>query len=254
MRALITGAANGLGNTLSQNLLTENWEVVAVDHNETALSILAQQWGGLADCRNVDLADDRAVDDLLKRLVPSAPFDLVILNAGISATGNFEDMPPEAYQRLLAVNTLAPIVMANFIMQRELMAPGGSIVMISSLSHAVGYPGACVYAASKDTIAVYAAGVAKKYQRRGTNLLTVFPGPIRTDHAERHAPAGADASKRIAPEILATLILQAVKKRKRVFYPGMAAKSSHVAGRLAPGFLTRMMRRIIFEKLDKPRY
>ena len=254
MKAMITGAAKGLGQALSEKLLQENCDLVAVDNNPEALSYMAQKWRGLCDCRNVDLADGRAVDDLMQRLEVSGPLDLVVLNAGISATGNFEELPASIYQQVIAINTLAPIVMAVSLMQQGLIAKGGTIVLIASLSNAVGYPGASVYAASKDALACHARSARKAFKQRDVNLLTVFPGPIRTDHAERHAPIGADASKRMAPDKLAGLILQAVAKRKRTLYPGFAAKASHVAGRMMPGMLTKLMRKIIFEKLEGPRF
>ena len=121
------------------------------------------------------------------------------------------------------------------------MAQQSSMVFISSLSHAVGYPGASVYAGTKDGVAAYARCLQKPLARKGVRVLTVFPGPIRTDHAQLHAPEGADSSRRMEPDKLAAIILKASKTNKRVCYPGGGAKLAALIGTLAPVFATRQM-------------
>jgi len=253
VRALVTGAANGLGRALTENLLEAGHEVVAVDIDTAPLDGLAMRSRGACVARLADLASENSVQRLLDVLADER-FDLVVLNAGVSATGPFEEIPAKAYERLVAINLKAPITLASSLMRMACIEPQGKIVFISSLSHAVGYPGAAVYAATKSGIALYARSIRKPFRKRGVGVLTVFPGPIRTDHAERHAPEGAKAKKRMHPEKLAKLILKAAKGRKRELYPGTAAGMAKTFGNLAPNMATRMMRKAIFDKLDKTTY
>lgn len=247
MKALVTGAAAGLGLALTQTLLSRGGEVVAVDR--TAM----EQARGLKP-RVCDLADRVSVDRLLPQIGEDGPFDLVVHNAGISATGRFEEIPADAYDRLLAVNLEAPMVMTASMLESGAFAAGSRLVFISSLSHATGYPGGSVYAASKDALAIYARGIRKDLKKRGVHVMTVFPGPLRTTHAERHAPPGADGERRMEPATLARSILKSADRRRRVLYPGLPAKAGLFAGTLMPRLTTRMMRRIIFEKLDRTVY
>lgn len=247
MRALVTGAASGLGQALVERLVSERHEVVAVDRNpiDTAPGVTAV---------TVDLAERTEVDRIAEELREMGPFDLVVHNAGISATGRFEDIPEDACRKLLAVNCEAPMVMTAALLRAGRLAKGASIIFISSISHRTGYPGASVYAATKDVLAVYAKSISRDFRRLGINVMTVFPGPVRTEHAERHAPQGADASRRMEPAVLAAIILRAVTRRKRVLYPGAQAKLGRVLGGLMPRLTTRFMRRAIFEKLDRNVY
>ena len=249
MRVLITGAVEGLGRALCDKLLDGGHFVVAVDHNGEELDQLNQLRDQNISIRKIDLSDHSAVLAMLNDFKSSAPFDVAILNAGISATGKFEDISGNAYQKLLQINTVTPMIMATKLAGSDLVTKGGTITFISSLSHATGYPGASVYGASKDAITTYAKSIRATCAKRDINVLTVFPGPVRTSHAERHAPKGADASKRMAPEDLAARILTAVSKRQRVLYPGATAKITRIIGRLFPGTLSKLMRRLIFEKL-----
>jgi short-subunit dehydrogenase len=246
---MITGVVEGLGRALCDKLLIEGHAVVGLDHNGAGLQTLAnnQHFHAIT----VDLADQAMVARTMDELHGQEIFDLVILNAGISATGRFEGIPAAAYEKLLRINVETPMIMASRLMAQGMVAPGGTIVFIASLSHATGYPGASVYCASKDAIAIYAKSIRSICAAKDVNVLCVFPGPLRTAHAERHAPKGANAEKRMTPKALAEQIIAAVKRRSKVLYPGFAAKFTRIAGFILPRTMSHIMRRIIFEKLDK---
>ena len=245
-RALITGASAGLGRALALRLAGDGFEVIGVDREPPGAD-------APFDCIACDLSDPRAVDQLVVTLVARGPFDRVILNAGISATGAFEAIPPEAHATLLAVNVEAPLVICAGLAADGALARGGPVIFIASLSHFTGYPGAASYAASKDALAVYAKSIRKPFAKTlGVTVSVACPGPLRTEHAARHAPEGADASKRMAPAEAAARIVAGAQAGKAMILPGGGAKAVALAGRLAPRAVTRVMKRIIYDRLDKP--
>lgn len=247
MRALVTGAASGLGREIVRQLAADGVQVTAIDRS--AMDPVA----GL-EPRLVDLADRDAVDRLLRELDDEPPFDWIFHNAGISATGNFERIPDDAYLRLLRVNCEAPIVMTAAMIANAKIANGGRLVFISSLSHFTGYPGGAVYGASKDALTIYAKSIRPALKRLGVTVMTVFPGPVRTDHASRHAPPDARAERRMDPADLAARIIRATRYGNKVLLPGVAAKTGRLLGGLAPRRMTAFMRRVIFEKLERDVY
>ena len=247
-RALVTGGSAGLGGAICTQLAAEGWAVTNVDRTP------ANDASGIDTLRR-DLSDRETVDALVAELAGRGPFDIVVLNAGISATGSFEKIPSEAHGRLLAVNAEAPIVLCAGLAAVGALAEGGSVIFVSSLAHRTGYPGASSYAASKGVVAVYAKSIRKPFRDRlGVHVACAFPGPLRTDHAARHAPEGADASKRMLPETAAKLILADARRGRTVILPGLGARVFWAAGTLLPGPVTLAMRRIIFEKLDREAY
>ncbi len=250
MKALITGAAAGLGRALAEALLADGHEVVALDRDVEDLEALALSTRGACVVRKVDLADRRAVVQCIASL-HGMSFDLVVLNAGISAAGRFEDIPASAYKPLIDVNLTAPILLASGLMKAGLLAKDGCITFVSSLSHVTGYPGAAVYAGTKDGLAIYARSVRKGWKRQRVRVMTVFPGPIRTAHAERYAPAGASAKKRMVPDVLAAKILAKARKPVAEFYPG--GTGARMAAWLAPSLTLKLLRRALYDKLDEPR-
>ncbi len=249
-RALVTGAGAGIGRALTEALIARGCHVTTVDFRPLGWPTAAQ--AGSVALHIADLSDAAAVDRLLSALGNEPAFDIVIHNAGVSATGRFEDIPAEAHARLLRLNTETPLVLTSAMQRMGLHAPGGNLVFLSSLSHKAGYPGAASYAASKDAVAVYARSIRAPFRKAGISVTAVFPGPVRTDHAARHAPSGAREAARMEPAKLADLILAAASRNAPTLYPGPAAKLTRFAGWLAPALLTRLMRRIIFDKLDGP--
>ena len=240
-RALVTGSAAGLGRALAKRLLAEGWHVYGVDRNTAGGTTRAYEH---ALC---DLSDEHAVDGLLADLGAQPPFDLVILAAGISATGRFERIPANAHSHVLAVNAAAPLVVADAMLD-GMIVPRGRLVLVGSLASDVGYPGAASYAASKSALVIYARSIAKRAKARDVTVLAVLPGPIRTDHAAHHAPPGARADRRMAPDDLARRILSA---KGRALRPGVGARFGGLLGRLAPGLSARLVRRALFSKLDR---
>ena len=248
--AFVTGAGQGIGKALCQHLLDQGVMVTSIDRDP--IKWTHEKQDKLLNHIEIDLINSNSVNQIASALSSKEKLDLVIHNAGISATGKFEDIDPKAYENVLKLNTLIPMQLSASLMQNGLFAKNANLAFVSSLSHATGYPGASVYGASKDAIAIYAKSVRKPFAAKGVSVLSVFPGPVRTDHAERHAPEGADASKRMLPEELASRILKAASANKKVLYPGAAAQSARILGKIAPNMMTNMMRKIIYDKLDRP--
>jgi NAD(P)-dependent dehydrogenase (short-subunit alcohol dehydrogenase family) len=239
-RALVTGGSGGLGRAMVERLLGLGCLVVSVDRAEIppgATGIVC------------DLASREEVDRALPVIIGAGPYEVVVLNAGVSATGRFEAVPFEAYRRLMTVNAETPMVLAAALMRAG--AATRRMAFVSSLSHFTGYPGAAVYAASKDALAVYAKSVRKPFARNGVSVTLACPGPLRTQHAERHAPTGADPARRMEPADAARAILDATLAGRRFVAPGANARLAALAGTLFPGAMTRQMRRLIFERLER---
>ena len=245
-RALITGAADGIGRALAQRLLGQGWTVVGVDRDAERAHAERRIGWHLAD-----LASREELDLLSGLLADEEPFHLVVHDAGISCVGRFETSDLAAQEAVLAVNLRAPLLLTPALLAAGRLAPGGSLVFVSSLSHYVGYPGAAVYAATKDALASYGRSLSAALSARGAHVLTLFPGPTRTAHAARYAPPGADASRRMSPERVADAVLHALTKRRRRLVPGLGNRIAARLGRWFPGLMDRLMRRLLLDQVSR---
>ncbi len=248
-RVLVTGAADGIGRALALAFRARGATVVGVDVDEPRLRELEREHGVVVEVTN--LAQREAVDALADRLEQAAPLDVVIHNAGISCVGRFEHSDLSAQRAVHAVNLEAPLVLTARLLAAGRVQDGGSIAFVSSLSHQVGYPGAAVYAATKDGLASYARSLRVALAARGIHVLSVFPGPTRTAHAARYAPKDSDATKRMAPEKVARAILRGIDKRKPLCVPGLGTRLIARLGPKLPRLMDRAMRKAILEPLDR---
>jgi short-subunit dehydrogenase len=246
---LITGAADGIGRALAFEFAKHGYHILGIDfdaersaHTQSELT----QQGFTAKFIQADLSQPNFLDGVLPNL---PPVDVLINNAGISAVGAFEQLDWQRQQRVLDVNLRAPIQLTTAILKNKLLNPNGSVVFISSLSHYVGYPGAAVYAASKDGLATYARNLRINLKKQNQQVLIVFPGPTRTTHASRYSPNNARESKRMLPETLAAHIVHAIEKRKEKLFPGAAGVMAFF-GLWFPALAERIMKRSLFDILN----
>lgn len=237
----------GLGAAFAETLAGDGWELVTADrqpHDDDARNAAITRF-------QCDLSIPDEVVKLLQDLKQSEGFDLVILNAGASATGRFEAIDSDVIPRLVHLNAFAPMALSAGLASAGKLNAGSSLLFISSLSHFTGYPGASVYAATKDAVAIYAKSIRKPFAAQGISVSCAFPGPLRTAHAERHAPKGAKAEKRVLPEEAAKKILAAALAGKKTIIPGLGPKLFSIAGRAFPQITSRVMRHLIYDRLDR---
>jgi len=196
-----------------------------------------------------DLGQQTDLDRMLDAIENRPPINVLIHNAGINAIGPFALSDLARQRAVIEVNLTAPLVLTAALLRQEQLIPGSSLAFISSLSHFVSYPGAAVYAASKDGIAAYARSLALALTPQQMHVLTVFPGPTRTEHARRYSPDNSREGRRMPPEQLAQQILVAVQRRRRTLIPGLGNRVFARFGHWFPHQSEQIMRRIILDKL-----
>lgn len=251
---VITGSASGIGKELARRFLEAGRDVVGIDHNEAAIAQTVAEFGsfgGRFTFHVGDLGRSSELDQLIGNLVAGPTIDVLVHNAGINLVGRYEKSDLPAQRQVLAVNLTAPLVMTARLLEHGKLGDRSSLVFVSSLSHFVSYPGAAVYAASKDGLASFASSLSVSLAARGVNVLTVFPGPTRTEHARKHSPDNRHEHRRMEPSRLAELVFLAVEKRGRILIPGRANRLMAQIGLWRPSWAEWAMRRAILSRLDE---
>ncbi len=247
---VITGAADGIGRALALRFGRAGYQITGIDRDPERSAATTAQLETAGTLVTFLLANLGQPDDIIRvvtELRAGPLIDVLIHNAGINSVSHFASSDLAQQQAVLDVNLLAPLLLMPALLHGQHIRTGGSVVFLSSLSHFVGYPGAPVYAASKDGLAAYARSLA--VGRPDLHVLTVFPGPTRTAHARRYSPDNRREHRRMPPERLAEYIFQAVQKRQRTLIPGLPYRFSATMGRFFPGLAMWMMRKTILEKL-----
>jgi len=180
-RALVTGAGKGIGRATAELLAARGATVVAMGRTRADLDSLAAGIGCAVSV--VDLADAEAVRDAVRAVLP---IDLLVNCAGIVEIEPFLDTMAETFDRTMAVNARAPMILAQEV-ARDLIrrGAGGAVVNVSSLAATVGTPDHTAYCASKAALDAITRVMARELGRHGIRVNSVDPIVTLTPMAEK---------------------------------------------------------------------
>ena len=183
--ALVTGAGSGIGEAVAKQLAGQGASVVVADLNgEAAAKVTADitAAGGKAIAFVGDAAKPEDVQASVELAVKTyGGLHLALNNAGIGGPqGPIEDIPVEAYKRLIDVNLNSVFYGMQAEIPAMLACGGGSIVNTSSILGLVGTGLAVPYVTAKHGVAGMTKATAILYAARGVRVNSVHPGYIDT--------------------------------------------------------------------------
>lgn len=194
-KALVTGAARGIGAAIAETLARDGAEVVLVDvpATQAELNGLALRLGGSS------LVLDITAPDAASRLVDALPggLDILVHNAGITRDKTLANMVPELWDPVIAVNLDAPRLITEALYAAGSFREGARVVLLSSVSAIGGNRGQTNYAASKAGLLGLAQALAPVLVTRGIGIAAVAPGFIETKMTEQIPFALRETSRRM---------------------------------------------------------
>ncbi len=207
--ALVTGASRGLGLALATSLNARGWQLVldARDGDRLATAVGSLPLPGLVTALSGDVADP-AHRATLAAAVP-ARLDLLVANAsdlGPSPLPPLAELPLPAFERLLAVNTVAPLALVQLLLP-ALRRAGGRALLVSSDAAVEGYAGWGGYGASK--AALDQLGRVLAVEEPDLRVYAVDPGDMATDMHQAAFP-GEDISDRPSPDSVVPALLRLI--------------------------------------------
>ncbi len=234
MHIAITGASSGIGEALARAFALPGHKLSLVARRMELLEALAADASCPAVCYRVDLSQLETCCDWVDQAEEAhGPIDVLINNAGIQHVASallLEDGPREAMMR---VNLLAPQRLIRRVAPGMVERGSGTIVNVSSVAGIIPPPWMADYSASKAGLAAASETLRVELKGTGVNVLTVYPGPVRTpmETAARTRFVDSMLVDRVptgSASTLAARVLKAVRKRKaRLIYPGIYSLGRH---------------------------
>ena len=176
-RAVITGAANGIGKAIAEAYVAEGASVILADIDEAGLNEVATRLGQTAVRTDVSRrAEIEALFGVVQR--QWGGLDIMVNNAGVTHAADLLDLTEEDFDRVMAINLKAALFGTQFA--AKLMAPGGVIVNMSSVNALLGIPNQIPYALSKGALKQLTNVSALSLAPRGIRVNAIGPGTIMT--------------------------------------------------------------------------
>lgn len=184
---IVTGGSRGLGLGMVRVLSSAGYNVVAIARQESAELTALMNGAGRASVhfRSCDLSVTADIAGFVKALRREfGAFHGLVNNAGLGTGGLLASMPDAQIDRLVRLNTMAPIVLTKYIV-RYMMADGaGRVVNVSSIVSFTGYSGLSVYSATKSSLVGFTRSLAREVGKVGITVNAVAPGFVDTEMTE----------------------------------------------------------------------
>ena len=214
-RALVTGAASGIGAACAVALAEAGAHVVAADVDGAGAAEIAAQLGG--EPWTVDLTDTTALETLVLDV------DVLVNNAGIQHVSAIEEFPPAAFRRMLALMLEAPFLLVRAALPHMYEQGFGRIINITSVHGLRASPYKSAYVVVKHGLEGLSKVIALEGAARGVTSNCISPGYVRTPLVEKQI---ADQARLhgIAEEDVVETVLLAETAVKRLVEPAEVAE------------------------------
>jgi 3-oxoacyl-[acyl-carrier protein] reductase len=179
-RALITGAARGIGAEIARSFRREGADLALLDIDadrlvSTGAEVDAKVYG-------VDLADAEATVAVVEQAVADlGGLDILVNNAGILKMAPLLEIDPADWDQTFAVNVRAMLITIQVAAKAMIPNAHGSIVNMASMGGKVGGPNQAHYAASKAAVISLTQVAAKELGPYGITVNCICPGYVLTE-------------------------------------------------------------------------
>ena len=256
-RALITGAASGLGLACAEILAREGWRLVLADVDAARLDLVAQclsRDGAPSIAVALDVRDEAAVRALVDESVAAlGGIDVAIHCAGVATAGAFHSGSAEDWRWVFDINVHGLANCCRAVLNHMARGPGGLIINVASAASFCTNAKMSSYNAAKAAVVALSETLMQEYGAYGVQTTVAMPGFFRTRLLEsaRGPERTLDGARRImqdsnveADEVAEAMLTAAARGRTHFVYPARYATLWRLK-RLMPQRFQRLLPRLL---------
>lgn len=188
-RAIVTGAASGIGRATALLLAQEGARIVIADRDAEGLAETRAIIGEAATAVVYDAADTASCHALVDQAVADGALDIVCNIAGMLDWGPTADFGEDRFIRLLQVNLVGVYALCRAALP-HLLKSGGNIVNTASTAGLTGTAYSVGYAASKHGVVGLTRSLSLELAAQGVRVNAVCPGHVDTPMGNKPPPPG----------------------------------------------------------------
>ena len=191
--ALVTGASRGIGRATAIKLAGEGADV-AVHYVRSAkpAEVVCEEvrtLGRRAIPLQADIADRAAVNEMVAQATAAlGPIELLVNNAGDVGNMDFDQLTPEHWDRIIAINLTGPFNVIWAVKDGMVQQKFGRIVNVSSIAALAPRPNQFAYAAAKAGVISFTKSACDPLAKHNVRINSLAPGAIDTDMIHEISP------------------------------------------------------------------
>lgn len=171
---VVTGCASGLGLIISQYLINEGKRVIGLDRNQPPSAMYV----ALAGFMQVELLDFYQIQDACREMLRGDDVECLVNCAGTSAIDYLENVRIQDYERVMAVNVRAPLLLTQGLLPALIRNKGTVLNIISNASH-MPMTASAAYNASKGALHIMTLQLARELTKRhGITVFGISPNKL----------------------------------------------------------------------------
>lgn len=236
MKALVTGATSGIGQSIARKLAKRGYKLILTGRNEEMLKKMQAAIGNNTEIIAADLSkreDVYRVYDFCK----DKGVDMLVNNAGYGLFGKFDEIDMEDEVNMIELNVTALHMLTKLFLRDFKKKDRGIILNVASIAGFMAGPLMASYYASKNYVLKLSVAIYEELRRDRSNVsITVLcPGPVDTNFNNR---AGVSFSvKPISADYAAEYALRKAFAGKLFALPGLPVRLGAFGSRFVPSKL-----------------
>jgi NAD(P)-dependent dehydrogenase (short-subunit alcohol dehydrogenase family) len=194
--ALVTGAASGIGQAIAVGLARQGATVVIGDiEDQTQTSKLIAEAGKPAVAATLDISDPSVIDQVRARVADElGRVDILVNNAAVFESATWDELSPEIWQHVMAVNLNGPMLMCKAFLPLMRGRGWGRLINVASATVAIASPVSIAYRTSKMGVIGFTRALSATLGDEGITINAVLPSLTRTAMTQDLPAAIVDAS------------------------------------------------------------
>ena len=242
MKALVTGASSGIGESMCYYLDSLGYELILVATNKKKLEEVQSKIKMNSEIIVCDLRYEEEVFKLYEK-VKSSDVDLWINNAGFGLFGDFDKTDLDRELEMIDVNIRAVHILTKLVLQDFVKKDRGHILNVASSAGFMAGPHLDTYYATKNYVLKLTLGIYEELRRKKSNVhvSALCPGPVDTNFNK--VARGKFTIKGADKDYVAKYGIDKTLKNKLIIIPTLKMKLTIFATRLLP---TKLLLKITY--------